>query len=156
MLAGHILVQSGAVMGDMSGAHHFATIGRYSRVGARTPVRRDVPPYTDFYSDAYDWSPPAVRGIHDRGIAAAGLSRVEEADLRRALHELFDEESALATKIEQLVNMGAEGEVARLCDFCQQSLAGVYGRYRERFRGQVPPEAWPYLPPEKRQTLGGR
>jgi UDP-N-acetylglucosamine acyltransferase len=148
-LAGHIKVEHGAVLAPLVGVHHFVTIGRYSRVGDRTPVRRDVPPYTDFHSPDSDWSAaPAVRGVHDDGIAAAKLAPDEQRELRRALAELFSDEAALQTKIEQLVNMGAEGEVAKLCGFIQRSLGGVYGRHRERYRGMVPPEAEPYLPPE--------
>ncbi|MFP4353793.1 MAG: hypothetical protein ACLFUJ_01625 [Phycisphaerae bacterium] len=141
LLAGHTHIQQGAVLGDLAGAHHFTTVGRYAKVGPRTPVRRDVPPYTHFYSQEYESTPPAVRGIHDEGIAAAGLTALEQRELRRALGELFEDEAALATKIEQLVNLGIEGEVAKLCGFCQRSLQGVYGRYRELFRNEVPPEA---------------
>ena len=135
LLAGHVRVETGAVIEDLAGAHHFTTIGRFARVGPRTPVRRDVPPYTNFYGDDQEQA-PAVRGIYEAGIKAAALSPVEEAELRKALHELFDDETALQTKIEQLVNMGVEGEAAGLCEFCQRSLKGVYGRYRELFRGK--------------------
>ncbi len=148
-LAGHIRVQSGAVLEDLCGVHHFVTIGRYARVGPRTPVRRDVPPFTDFFSEDYGWTSPSVRGVHEAGIKAAGLKKDEEAELRRALHELFEDESALQTKIEQLENLGTEGEAAALCEFCQQSLQGRFGRIRESYRGQVPPEAAELLPPEK-------
>jgi len=154
-LAGHIRVHDGAVIEEMTGVQHFVTIGRHARVGPRTPVRRDVPPYTSFYSENYDWdAPPAVRGVHEAGIAAAGLAADEEKELRRALRELFDDEFALQTKIEQLVNMGVEGEVAQLCQFIQRSLRGVYGRHRELYRGKVPPEAYPHLPPELRPAAG--
>jgi acyl-[acyl carrier protein]--UDP-N-acetylglucosamine O-acyltransferase len=148
-LAGHILVQTGAVMEDLSAAHHFVTIGRYARVGSRTPVRRDVPPFTDFFSEDYGWTPPSVRGIHDAGIRAAGLTPDEEAELRRTLHELFEDEVAFQTKIEQLENLGVEGEAKALCQFCQQSLLGRFGRFREGYRGKVPPEAAAVLAPEK-------
>jgi len=148
-LAGHILVQSGAVLEDLVGVHHFVTIGRYARIGPRTPVRRDVPPFTNFFSEDYGWTSPAVRGVHEKGINAAGLKRDEEAELRRALSELFEDEAALQTKIEQLENLGVEGEAAALCEFCQQSLQGRFGRIRESYRGQVPPEAAELLPPEK-------
>lgn len=141
LLAGHIHVQTGAVLEELSGAHHFTTVGKFARVGPRTPVRRDVPPYTNFFSEDPDWAPPSVRGIHEAGIKAAGLTDVEQRELRRALVELFEDEAALATKIEQLVNLGVEGEVAALCGFCQRSLQGVYGRYREFFRNEPPPEA---------------
>jgi len=153
LLAGHVLVQTGAVMEDLVGAHHFTTIGRFARVGPRTPVRRDVPPFTFFYSEDLERVPPAVRDVHYEGIKEARLSPSEEAELLRVLAELFDDESALQTKIEQLEKMGVEGEAAALCEFCQRSLRGVYGRYRELFRGQAPPEAAQYLPPEQQAIL---
>lgn len=149
LLAGHIHVQSGAVIDDLAGAHHFTTVGRYARVGRRTPVRRDVPPYTFFACDEGTGSPPAVRGMYEEGIAAAGLGGMEQRELRHALRELFEDEAALQTKIEQLVNMGVEGEVASLCEFIQRSLRGVYGRHRELYRGRIPPESKRYLPPER-------
>ncbi len=154
LLAGHIHVQTGAVIDDLVGVHHFVTIGRFARVGAGSPVRRDVPPFTYFCHTGDIGSTPAIRGIHEEGIAAAQLDDDEEKELRRALSELFEDEAALQTKIEQLINLGVEGEAARLCLFCQQSLKGVFGRYRELFRGKIPPEAYDYLPPEKRSEIG--
>jgi UDP-N-acetylglucosamine acyltransferase len=151
LLAGHIRVHTGAVIEDLSGLHHFVTVGRYARVGRQTPVRRDVPPFTVFGSDAHGASSqPSVIRLHDEGVAAAGLNGEEQRELRYAFGELFDEESALQTKIEQLVNLGVEGEAARLCEFCNRSLQGVYGRYRERYRGQAPPEADQFLPPDSK------
>jgi len=154
LLAGHIRVHDGAVIGDLVGVQHFVTIGRHARIGPGTPVRRDVPPFTDFYSKNYDWDePPAVRGVHQYGIAAARLDKEEEKELRRALSELFEDETALQTKIEQLVNMGVEGAVAELCQFVQRSLQGVFGRHRELARGKAPPEAELYLPPELKTVV---
>ena len=141
LMAGHVRVECGAVIDDFAAAHHFTTVGRRAHVGPYTPVRRDAPPYTEFWSDSPGWKPASVRGIHEAGIRAASLAPLEELDLRRALRDLFADESALQTKIENLVTMGAEGEVARLCEFCQRSLHGVYGRHRETFRGRRPPEA---------------
>jgi len=151
LLAGHVRVESGAIVEDFAAAHSFTTIGRAARVRPRTPVRRDVPPYTDFYSGNPDWKPAAVRGVHEAGIRAAGLSPPEALDLRRALRELFADESALQTRIEHLVNLGADGEVAKLCEFCRRSLHGVYGRHREVLRGRQPPEARDYFAAADRQ-----
>jgi UDP-N-acetylglucosamine acyltransferase len=156
LLAGHVRVETGAVLGEFAAAHHFTTIGRYARVGPRTPVRRDVPPYTDFYSDDPDVRPASVRGASEEGILAARLTPDEELDLRRAFSELFADESALQTRIEHLVNLGAEGEVAALCKFCQRSLHGVYGRHREAYRGQVPPEAEQFFAREDNPDQGVR
>ena len=140
-------------MEDLAGAHHFTTIGRYARVGTRTPVRRDVPPYTCFYSDHYDWQPPRVMGIHEAGLEAAGLAPDQQRDLRRALRELFADEAALQTKIEYLMDLGVEGEAAELCAFCRRSLKGVYGRHRELFRGRQPPEAQQYFLSHNRSNM---
>jgi len=157
LLAGHIRVHTGARIEDLCGVHHFVTIGRFSLVGAHTPVRRDVPPYCEFRSFDHDWeSPPAVTGIHEAGIAAAALPPEQEKELRFALRELFDDESALQTKIEQLLNMGVEGEAARLCEFCLRSLQGLFGRCREVFRGKPPPEIRPPLSQEGRVDSGER
>jgi UDP-N-acetylglucosamine acyltransferase len=152
LLAGHIRVETGAVIEDLAGAHHFTTLGRYCRVGPYTPVRRDVPPFTDFFCPHED-AAPAVGGIHEEGIRAARLAKTEEIELRRTLRELFEDESALQTKIETLLNMGVEGAAAALCEFCQRSLQGVFGRYRELFRGKTPPEAPRHLPPERRPEI---
>lgn len=62
LLAGHIRVQTGAVIEDLSGLHHFVTVGRYARVGPHTPVRRDVPPFTDFRGVDHDWAAPPRSG----------------------------------------------------------------------------------------------
>jgi UDP-N-acetylglucosamine acyltransferase len=147
LLAGHVRVQTGAVLEHAAAAHHFVTVGRYSRVGTCTPVRRDVPPFTDYRATGPDGA-FGVYGPHDAGIAAAGLTPQGAKELRLALLELFGQEAALQTRIEQLVELGVDGEVAALCEFLQQSLRGVYGRYRELFRGKLPPEALEHLPPE--------
>lgn len=148
LLAGHIVLETGSRVEDMTGIHHFTRVGRFARVGPRTPVRRDVPPFTDFYSEDYYWDPPMVRGLHEAGLAAAGLADGAEARLRLALQLLFEDETAMTTKLDQLEAAGVddEPELAHLCRFCRQSLSGLYGRYREMFRGQIPPEAEQYLP----------
>lgn len=109
----------------------------------------------DFASRDYDWGrPPAVTGPHEAGARAAALTPYEENELHYALQELFEDESALQTKIEQLVNMGAEGRAADLCRFCQESLKGTYGRRREMFGRQPPPEVEIHLPPNMRPMIG--
>ena len=147
LLAGHIRVHDGATLDDMSAVLQFCTIGQYSRVDRRVPVRRDVPPYTVFGPKGDDTT-PTVAGIYDQGIKAARLSAQDEKELRGALADLFYNEAALATKIEQLVNLGIEGEVAALCDFCSRSLKGTYGRHREIYRGEIPPEVDLFMPSE--------
>ncbi|MCE5277790.1 MAG: hypothetical protein ABFD92_14810 [Planctomycetaceae bacterium] len=154
LLAGHIHICSGAVVEQRCGVHHYVTVGSHARVRRCTPVRRDVPPFAVFAADNYDWQgSPAVVGAHDEGIRAAKLGHWEESELREALRDLFEDEAALQTKIEQLVNIGVEGAAAELCRFCLRSLQGLYGRCRESYRGTAPPEALQYLPPELQAVI---
>lgn len=147
LLAGHIVIQDGAWVEDMTGIHHFSRIGRYAHVGPRTPVRRDVPPFTDFYSEDYYWDPPQVRGLWEAGIAAAGLDDEHEQALREALKYLFSDGQPMVTKLDELKRRWPEdATVGRLCQFCRESLSGLSGRYREQFRNCIPPEAYEYLP----------
>jgi len=149
LLAGHIRVCEGATLEEMAGVHHFTTVGRFSRVGARTPVRRDVPPFTFFTSSGYYNFPSAVRGVHEPGMAAAGLGQQQMDELRQAVAHLFRDEHALAVKVRAMLAQPDLIEPVReLCEFCQKSLSGHFGRFRERFRGEIPPEARMHLPPD--------
>lgn len=145
LLAGHIRVETGAVLEEMVGVHHFTTIGRFSRIGARTPVVRDVPPFVLFSSaGGYYTSPPAVKGVHEQ--ALADLPDAEADDLRWAIQYLFEDEQALIVKVRELLEQPDLCEPVKiLCDSCLRSLAGRFGRYREGFRGKTPPEAEEFL-----------
>ncbi len=149
LLAGHVRVETGAVIEENCGAHHFTTIGAYSRVGSRTPVRRDVPPFSYFTSFGLYTAAPAPRGADPQGMARAGLPEPLRAELRRGIRHLFEDEKALAVKVRELLAGGGPGEPLRqLCEFCLRSLSGRFGRQREKYRGVLPPEAGQYLPPE--------
>ena len=157
LLAGHVRVETGAVIEESCGAHHFTTIGAYSRVGARTPIRRDVPPFSYFTSFGLYTAPPAPRGAHEQGIQRAGLPEQERAQLRQAIQHLFENERALALKVEQmLADDDLPQPLRQLCEFCRRSLRGRFGRHRESFRGKLPPEAAEHLPPEFLAQLPAR
>jgi len=149
LLAGHVRVETGATIEESCGAHHFTTIGAFSRVGARTPVRRDVPPFAYFTSFGFYTAAPAPHGTDEEGMARAGLAEAEKDELRRALRHLFEDEQALAVKVaELLARPDLPAPLRRLGEFCRRSLSGQFGRYRERFRGRMPPEAARHLPAE--------
>ncbi len=142
LLAGHIRVETGVVLEEMVGIHHFTTIGRFSRIGARTPVTHDVPPFVFFASDGYYTSPAAIKGIHEQGLAAANLSQSDVQAVRRAFRYLFEDKLGLIVKVRELLAQPDQAEPVRiLCKSCMRSLTGRFGRHRERYRGKTPPEA---------------
>ena len=148
LLGGHIRVETGAVIEELSGIHHFATVGRYSWTGSRTAVRRDVPPFTRFAAADIS-SSGTVLGVHEAGLAAAGLSPQERLAVRQAVQHLFHDEQALIVKVHEMLEDGNLFPAVReLCLYCLRTLAGRFGRHRETLRGKVPPEARQYLPPD--------
>ncbi len=149
LLAGHIRVEDGAVIEEKVGVHHFTTVGRFSRVISRTPIRRDVPPFTVFGSVGYYDTPATIRGVHEAGLAAAGLEEPQRQQLRQAVRQLFEDERALSVKVRAMLGQSdLPAAVRELCEFCRRSLEGHFGRYRETFRGKVPPEAARFLAPQ--------
>jgi UDP-N-acetylglucosamine acyltransferase len=45
MLAGHVVVEDGAILGGFAGAHQFSRIGKNAFVGGMSGIAMDVPPY---------------------------------------------------------------------------------------------------------------
>jgi UDP-N-acetylglucosamine acyltransferase len=155
LLGGHIRVETGAHVEAMVGVHHFSTIGRFARVGARTPVRRDVPPFTFF--TGLGLPQPAIVGPNERGLSAADLPEDEKTALLDAIRRLFEDEQAMSVKIgELLAQSDLPPSVRELCGFCLRSGSGNYGRYRETYRGKLPPEARTHLPRSVLQEIESR
>lgn len=44
-LSGHVKIESGCMIGSLSGIHQFVRMGRLARVVAHTKVTKDIPPY---------------------------------------------------------------------------------------------------------------
>ena len=147
LLAGHVRVETGAVIGELTGADAFTTIGRFSRVAPRTPLRRDVPAFSFFSSRGYYTAPGKVLGVNEEGLQRAGLTEAEKEDVRQAAQRLFGDDRALLTKLDQLTaRKDLSRPVGELCASCRKSFHGRFGRRREVFRGKLPPEARQFLP----------
>jgi UDP-N-acetylglucosamine acyltransferase len=154
LLAGHIRVESGAVLENTLGVTHFATIGRFSLVATQTPVTRDVPPFTHFSADRHR-EHPGVCGVNEEGIRRAGLNEDEALALRLAIEHLLTEGHQTGPRLRDMRDQPLTPAVRELCEFVQRSTLGRYGRFRETLRKMIPPEARPYLPQETLTRLEG-
>ena len=129
-LAGHVTIEDGAVLSALIGVHHFVTIGRFSYVGAMTPVRRDVPPFMKYEGD-----PNEVRGVNKEGLKRTGFTDEEIEQIERAYKALYRGEKDILSNLEQLESAnGLNSHVKYLCQFVRSSCAGRFGRYRELLR----------------------
>ncbi len=128
-LAGHVTIESRAVLGGMSGFHQFVHVGKLSMVGAMSRVERDVPPFM-----MVQGQPVRVRGINSVGLERAGIADDTEGYLliRKAYRLLYRSDQPLAEALDALSQFPANAEVDHLRNFLAVSIS-------DRRRGPIPP-----------------
>jgi UDP-N-acetylglucosamine acyltransferase len=120
-LAGHIVVEDGAIVGGVCGVHQFVRIGALSIVGAVSKITQDVPPYM-----TVDGNPAFVRGINRVGLARRGVPEETRRTLKRAFRILCREGLSTSQALECLeAELGASAEVRHLIRFIRDSKRGI-------------------------------
>lgn len=121
-LAGHVVVESQAILGGLSGVHQFVRLGRLCIVGGCSKVTQDVPPFM-----MADGHPLAVRGLNTVGLKRRGISEEAQRALKKAHRLLY--RSGLTTR-EALARIREEvgeslPEVRHLVEFVEGSQRGI-------------------------------
>lgn len=120
-LAGHVVIEDGAVIGGMSGFHQFTRVGRQAMVGAASKILSDVPPYV-----LAEGSPARARGVNVIGLRRGGMSAGDRLEIQRAFKVLYRMGNNRSKAIEQLLAGGEPGEaLAHLIRFVKSSERGV-------------------------------
>lgn len=135
-LAGHVLVEDGAVIGGMSAVHQFARIGRGAMVGGMSRITRDVPPYTLGAGSPYRFGGLNLVGLERRGI---------DLSTRRALAKAFRLTFRSGLKLSHaLLRIETEcpliPEIAHWLHFCQttkRGLMGLQSKQEGKQRGEI-------------------
>lgn len=83
-LAGHVEIESRAVIGGMAGFHQFVHVGELAMVGAMSRIDRDVPPFC-----LVEGSPARVRTLNVLGLKRSGLPALEGGAAYRALKKAY-------------------------------------------------------------------
>lgn len=120
-IAGHVVIEDGAVIGGLSGIHQFARIGRQAMVGACSYVTNDVPPYV-----LAEGKPVRARGINITGLRRSGMSAGDRLEIQRAFKVLYRSGLNRSQALERLLAGGEPGkELAHLIAFVQSAARGV-------------------------------
>lgn len=136
MLAGHILIGTGANISGGVGAHHFCTVGEYAYVGGLTRIEHDVPPFM-----IVEGHRSRVRNVNSIGLSRAGFAEEDIESLRVAFRRLFRSNTPRAQVMEELRQAESTPElVSRLMQSLERTEAGKRGRYRESLREQFAQE----------------
>ena len=83
-LAGHVEIESRAVIGGVLGVHQFVRIGRSAMLGGMSRIDRDAPPFM-----LVEGNPSRVRALNMVGLRRSGLAQAEEGAVMQALKNAF-------------------------------------------------------------------
>jgi UDP-N-acetylglucosamine acyltransferase len=117
-LGGYVHVESGAVIGGMTGVHQKVHIGRLAMVGGMSRINRDVPPYM-----LIEGNPARVRGLNSVGLRRNGMPADSAAfkDLKKAYQLLYRSNLPFAKALEQLLQQASGDPLTHLSLFLQQA-----------------------------------
>jgi UDP-N-acetylglucosamine acyltransferase len=129
-LAGHVYIESKAVIGGVLGIHQFVRIGRLAMVGGMSRIDRDVPPYM-----LVEGNPSRVRSLNQVGLKRAGITELDQGQvfqtLKKAFRILYRSGLTFNQALEQLELLPASEQLQHLHHFLQ--LSQTKGR-----RGLIP------------------
>jgi len=119
-LAGHVIVEEGAVLGAFAGIHQFCRIGRLAMVAAQSKIGQDIVPFIV----AQGWPAKPV-GVNIVGLKRAGITEQSRILIRQAFKLLFrsglDTRSALV-EVERLADIP---ELKSIVEFVKSSERGI-------------------------------
>lgn len=130
LLAGHVRVESSAILNGAAACNHFTTIGFCCYVGGLSRIVHDVPPFT-----ICEGHPSEIRGLNRVGMERNGFTEEQIGALKEAYKLLFKGNLTQAKAIEELESKGpVTPEVRRLITFLRETGRGSRGRAREALR----------------------
>ena len=116
-LAGHVNIESMAIISGVLGIHQFVHIGRMAMVGGMSRISRDVPPYM-----MVEGNPARVRSLNFTGLKRRGVSKDEIRQLKQAFSYLYLKKMPLDQAIAQLDPLLDNLHIQHLQDFIKLSL----------------------------------
>ncbi len=120
-LAGHVTIETGAVIGGLSAVHQFSRVGQYAMVGGMSRVTHDVPPYT-----LGAGAPYAFGGINRVGLQRNGFSNFVIHTLMKAFRILYRSNLSIQEALEKIESeLENIEEIQHLLHFCRTTKRGI-------------------------------
>jgi UDP-N-acetylglucosamine acyltransferase len=120
-LAGHVLVQSYAIIGGLTAIHQYCRIGRHAITGGCSKIVQDVPPFL-----IADGNPAEVRGVNVVGLERRGVPAETIRVLKESYRILYRAKLNTKQAVEELrKNFGDVVEAKELIDFIEKSERGI-------------------------------
>jgi len=128
ILAGHVEVHDGAIVGAMSAVHQFCRIGKNVMLGATCTVLKDMPPFT-IAGGGYNMS---LSGLNTVGLKRKGLSNDDIRGLKEAYRLVFKGSGLLKDRLTEAEALNLNNSyVDELITFVRSSERGVMMHSRQ-------------------------
>ena len=116
-LAGHVKIESKAVIGGVLGIHQFVHVGKMAMVGGMGKVVRDVPPFM-----LVEGNPCLVRSLNLVGLKRAGVTSADLAILKKAFRIFYREDKLFSEALNELQLLSENKYAQELHQFLSMSL----------------------------------
>lgn len=130
LLAGHVRIETAAIVSGGTAVNHFVTIGSLAMVGGMARVVQDVPPFM-----IVEGAPARARGVNVVGLRRRGRTPDQVAELREAYRALLADEKPMSVALQEFeTRPELAPDTRRLISFLRDMERGFQGRYRESLR----------------------
>lgn len=120
-LAGHVEVQSGAILGGLSGVHQFCRVGAMAFIGGMSRINMDALPYM-----IMEGHPARCYGPNVVGLTRNGFSKETVAQIRRIYKLLYRSGLNTSQALKEMEKTVEECDEKRiLIDFVKSSKRGI-------------------------------
>ncbi len=120
-LAGHVVIDDGAVLGGLSGVHQFCRVGTLAMIAAGAKVVQDVVPYGMVHGDR-----ARMNGLNVVGLRRLGISNSDLQVIKSMYHLVFDSNLTLDDALEKIRGEVRDCEFrAKWLDFLKSSERGI-------------------------------
>lgn len=120
-LAGHAIIDDGAVLGGLSAVHQFCRVGRLAMVAAGAIVTQDVVPFGMVHGDR-----ARINGLNVVGLRRLGVKNADIQAIKAMYHIIFDSSLTLDDAIIRIKKDVSDSEYRRVwLDFLKDSERGL-------------------------------
>lgn len=119
-IAGHVIIDDGAILSAMVAAHQFVRIGRYAMVSGLSGIPLDIPPYCRASGGR-----AKLVGLNTVGLRRAGFTRETIKAIKDAYKQLFLSTNTMRESIEIIKAANPCKEVVDLISFCEATKRGI-------------------------------
>ena len=120
-LAGHVVVETGAIIGGMTPVHQFVRIGSFAFVGGASRLPQDVPPFIKVAGN-----PVEVAGINSIGLKRNGYADTDVHNLKQAYRLLYRSGLNVTQALDKIATeCELTGQIEDLMAFIRRSDRGI-------------------------------